>query len=178
LKNARIVAIAVVVSMTLVLGCSAEAEPEEEVAESSEGLTGLCSEASFDRCVDGGGGGGCAMHCAAFGSPGATDRCQKAVAACLQGGGGKPCKSRCGTANPSSVCSDQDEWTIIATKKCGIVVPVPPRFKVFPGKAKATCTYRVCAGQARQLVSCSEWGVGRKIQCTEGVPIDPAGNPY
>ena len=172
--------VGVTLFVSLALGCSAESQDPEgvEVGESSDNLIGFCGATAFDTCVDRGGGGGCAKHCSAAGSPGATEKCQKAVAACVQGGGGKQCKSRCATAERSTSCFDQDEWTTMDTKKCGIVIPIPPRWKVLPGKARATCTYRVCIGESRKLVSCREWGVGRQIQCTSGVPIDPAGNPY
>lgn len=179
MQKVRSAVTVLLVSVSFMLGCSAEAvDPNEDVAESSENLIGFCSATAFDKCVDEGGGGGCAKHCTGAGSPTANEKCQKAVAACVQGGGGKPCKNRCATAEPSSVCYEQEEWSVIATKKCGIVIPIPPRWKVLPGKVRATCKYRVCQGEERKLLSCSEWGVGRNIQCTEGVPIDAAGNPY
>lgn len=172
--------VGVTLFVSLTIGCSTESQDPEsvDVGESADQLIGLCSSSAFDACIDSGGGGGCAKHCTAAGSPGATEKCQSAVGACVQGGGGKSCKSRCAAAEPSPSCYEQDEWTTMDTKKCGIVIPIPPRYKVLPGKARATCTYRVCPGELRKLMSCHEWGVGRQVQCTSGVPIDAAGNPY
>lgn len=164
----------VVAALGLTLSACAADEPEDgEAATDQAAVTSGCSS-SFDACVDGRGGRSCADRC--------ISTCRAAVASCLSGGGGKTCKSRC--AAPA--CSEQEEWTTIPSRRCAFIIPAPSRnpgptgsFTTFPGKARATCTYSLCTGAPRRLLRCTEWNDSRgRAQCTEGVQVDDAGNPY
>ena len=91
-QTASLVFIVITLAAT---ACSSSPASQEEGV--STAAFSSCDTGSFDRCIDGGGGGGCAKYC-----PGS---CRSAVESCARGGGGKGCADRCGANSaPAEAC--------------------------------------------------------------------------
>lgn len=161
---------ALLLPLLLATACTADAADadDEDVASDAQELTGSCG-ASFASCVRSNGGGACAArHC--------SGACVSEVARCVRGGGGAGCAARCsgsGGSSGSPTCRSRHEWTDVSTSECGFVAP--PFEGAIPGRARATCWYD-CNGVRTR---CDVWHHGNgRAQCTSGIPLDLAGNPW
>lgn len=165
LLAAALSAAAILLPMLAATGCSADAA-EEEVASTGQELSGSCG-AKFGSCVRSGGGAACAArHC--------SGACVREVEQCARGGGGAGCANRCGGASSGTqVCQSREEWNEVGTSECGFLLP--PFEGTVRGKARATCTYD-CNGTR---TGCWVWHTATgRAQCTAGIPVDLAGNPW
>ena len=124
---------------------------------------GACS-ANFAPCVRNGGGGACATRWC-------TGACVREVASCVRNGGGAACANRC----TGLACTPKEVWTEIWTWECGFPYGWGGQNAATPGKATATCTQQ-CNGTVN---NCSVWHHSNgRAQCTAGVPLDAAQNPW
>ncbi len=125
--------------------------------------SGGCS-ANFAPCVTGGGGAACATRWC-------TGACVSEVASCIRGSGGAACSNRC----TGPTCTPKELWTEIWTWECGFSYGWGNQNAGAPGKAHATCTQQ-CNGAVN---NCSIWHYNNgRAQCTLGVPLDSAQNPW
>ena len=154
------------------VACGADA-PAESAGSSTSNLSGRgCGAGVFESCVHNGGGRACANLC--------DDSCVDTVASCLGGGGGVSCAKRCsgtvgGGGTPVPACQPQELWTKVGTAECGIPYGWGGHSAATPGEAKATCT-KECDGRVDH---CTIWHTQTgRADCTIGVPIDNAGNPW